>query len=163
MFGLLWASCQIRKIEGCACAGNAGKDSPRRRIRRNTARASRTCRDACRNRLPTVAGKTFPAFPAHAHPQFYLSGKRPMGTNVNMHRYSTWVRTLSNRRQTISRIKMTQSTEAHMQRHTWLTSNRQWIDQELFRWWLIFSGRSYNRLQQQLIYYLLFSVKIRYT
>ena len=23
-------------------------------------------------------GKTFPAFPAHAHPQFYVSGKRPM-------------------------------------------------------------------------------------
>ena len=44
-----------------------------------TARASRTCRDACRNRLPAVAGKTFPAFPAHAHLQFYVSGKRPMG------------------------------------------------------------------------------------
>ena len=43
-----------------------------------TARASRTCRDACRNCLPTVAGKTFPAFPAHAHPQFYVFGKRPM-------------------------------------------------------------------------------------
>ena len=43
-----------------------------------TARALRTCRDACRDHLPTVAGKTFPAFPAHAHPQFYVSGKRPM-------------------------------------------------------------------------------------
>ena len=43
-----------------------------------TARASRTCRDACRDRLPAVAGKPFPAFPAHAHMQFYLSGKRPM-------------------------------------------------------------------------------------
>ena len=31
-----------------------------------TARASRTCRDACRDRLPTAAGKKFPAFPAHA-------------------------------------------------------------------------------------------------
>ena len=31
-----------------------------------TSRASRTCRDACRDRLPAVAGKTFPAFPAHA-------------------------------------------------------------------------------------------------
>ena len=30
-----------------------------------TARASRTCRDACRDRQP---GKTFPAFPAHAQP-----------------------------------------------------------------------------------------------
>ena len=45
-----------------------------------TARASRTCREACRDRLPAVAGKTFPAFPAHAHPQFYVSGKRPMHT-----------------------------------------------------------------------------------
>ena len=44
-----------------------------------TARALRTCRDACRDCLPAVAGKTFPAFPAHAPPQFYVSGKRPMG------------------------------------------------------------------------------------
>ena len=48
-----------------------------------TARASRTCRDACRDRLPAVAGKTFPAFPAHAHPQFYVSGKRPMAASLN--------------------------------------------------------------------------------
>ena len=31
-----------------------------------TARAWRTCRDTCRDRLPAMAGKTFPAFPAHA-------------------------------------------------------------------------------------------------
>ena len=43
-----------------------------------TARAWRTCCDACRDRLPAVTGKTFPAFPAHAHPQFCVSGKRPM-------------------------------------------------------------------------------------
>ena len=43
-----------------------------------TASASCTCRDACRDRLPAVAGKTIPAFPAHAHPQFYVSGKRPI-------------------------------------------------------------------------------------
>ena len=43
-----------------------------------TARAWRTCRDACRDRLPAVTGKTFPAFPAHAHPQICVSGKRPM-------------------------------------------------------------------------------------
>ena len=35
-----------------------------------TARASRTCRDACRDHLPVVAGKTFSEFPAHAHAQF---------------------------------------------------------------------------------------------
>ena len=44
------------------------------------ARARRTCRDACRDRLPAVTWETFPAFPAHAHvyPQFYVSGKRPI-------------------------------------------------------------------------------------
>ena len=87
---VLWASYQICKIAGCACAGNAGNVSPRRRIQRKLlvtipacimARASRTCRDACRDHLPTVAGKTFPAFPAHVHPQFYVSGKRPMETH----------------------------------------------------------------------------------
>ena len=43
-----------------------------------TARAWRTCRDACRDRSPAVTGKMFPAFPAHAHPQFCVSGKRPI-------------------------------------------------------------------------------------
>ena len=32
--GPLWASYQIRKIAGCACAGNAGNVSPRRRFQR---------------------------------------------------------------------------------------------------------------------------------
>ena len=31
---IAWASYQIRKIAGCACAGNAGNVSPRRRFRR---------------------------------------------------------------------------------------------------------------------------------
>ena len=33
-YGNLWASYQIRKIAGCACAGNAGKVFPRRRFQR---------------------------------------------------------------------------------------------------------------------------------
>ena len=45
-----------------------------------SARASRTCRDACRDYLPALSGKTFPAFPAHAHPQFDVFGKRPMAS-----------------------------------------------------------------------------------
>ena len=49
-----WASCQIRKIAGCACAGNAGNVFPHYRGLAIptciTARASRTCRDACRDR-----------------------------------------------------------------------------------------------------------------
>ena len=43
-----------------------------------TARAWRTCRDAFRDCSPAVAGKTFSAFLAHAHPQFYVFGKRPI-------------------------------------------------------------------------------------
>ena len=31
-----WASCQIRKITGCACAGNAGNVFSRRRLQRKT-------------------------------------------------------------------------------------------------------------------------------
>ena len=84
---ITWASCQILKIAGCACTGNAGNVFPAADFKGNrklaipaciTARASRTCRDTCRDRLPAVAEKTFPAFPAHAHPQCYVSGKRPM-------------------------------------------------------------------------------------
>ena len=68
-----WTSYHICKIVGCVCAGNAGKVLPRRRIQRkplvaDPAMHHGTCLDACRNRLPAVAGKTFPVFPAHAHP-----------------------------------------------------------------------------------------------
>ena len=82
-----WASYQIRKIAGCACTGNAGNVSPATNFKGNrllaipaciTARLWRTCRDACRDSLPAVTGKTFPAFPAHAYPQFCVSDKRPM-------------------------------------------------------------------------------------
>ena len=82
----IWASYQIRNIAGCTCAGNAGNVFPRRRLQRKpaciTARASRTCHNACHDRLPPVAGKTFPAFPAHAHPPFSVSGKRPMHRTI---------------------------------------------------------------------------------
>ena len=70
-----WASYQIRKIAGCACAGNAGNVFPATDFKGNrklaisaciTARASRTSPDACRDRFYAVVGKTFPAFPAHA-------------------------------------------------------------------------------------------------
>ena len=49
-----WAPCQKRKIEGYACARNAGNFLPRHRELAIptciTARAWRTCRDACRDR-----------------------------------------------------------------------------------------------------------------
>ena len=72
---IAWASYQIRKLAGCACAGNAGSVFPATDFKGNrclaiptciTARESRTCRDACRDRYPPVAGKTFLSFPAHA-------------------------------------------------------------------------------------------------
>ena len=73
-----WASSQIRKIAGCACAGNTGNVFPHRQLKRKPLVSDPvmhhgTCRDACRDRLPMVAGKTFPAFPAHSHSQFYVS------------------------------------------------------------------------------------------
>ena len=54
-----WASCQKTEFAGCACAGNAGNVFPATDFIRNrqlaipeciTARAPRTCHDACRDR-----------------------------------------------------------------------------------------------------------------
>ena len=44
-----------------------------------------TCDDACRDRVPAVAGKTFPTYSAYAHPQFYVSDKRPMAVEDLAH------------------------------------------------------------------------------
>ena len=88
---VLWASYQIRKIAGCACARNVGIVFPHPRFQRKPLVSDPdmhhgTCvthvPDACRDRLPAVTGKTFPAFPAHAHLQFCVSGKRPMAQYV---------------------------------------------------------------------------------
>ena len=82
-----WASCQIRKIAGCTCAKNAGNVFPRRRLQRKPLVSDPgmhhgTCVTHvswCMSGSLTHGGEeTFPAFPAHAHPQFYVSGKRPM-------------------------------------------------------------------------------------
>ena len=76
-FQHIWASYQIHKVAGCACAVNAGNVFLATDFKGNhylaipaciTARASRTCRDACRDRWHAVRGKTFPAFPEHAQP-----------------------------------------------------------------------------------------------
>ena len=85
---LAWASCQIRKIASCACAGNAGSISPRHLGLAIptciTARAWRTCRDACRDRYLAVffqigGGENVPGIPgACAIRDFCVSGKRPM-------------------------------------------------------------------------------------
>ena len=82
------------KLQVAHAPGMPGTFSPAANFKENrllaipaciTARAWRTCRDACRDRLHAVTGKTFPAFPAHAHPQFYVSGKRPMELVIDHH------------------------------------------------------------------------------
>ena len=72
-----WTSYHIHKIPHCACGRNARNVFPATDLKGNrylaiqaciTACASRTSRNACRDRFTAVAGKTFPAFPAHAQP-----------------------------------------------------------------------------------------------
>ena len=66
---------------------------PRHRLQRKplvsdpgmqTARALRTCCDACRARQPVVAGKTFPAFPAHAHPSILCIWQEAHGVRCDL-------------------------------------------------------------------------------
>ena len=80
------------KIVVCACTGNAGNVFPDIDFEGNrylvipaciTARAPRTCRDACRDRLSAVAGKTFQAFPAHAQPAISRIWQEANGTGMN--------------------------------------------------------------------------------
>ena len=86
-----WASYQIRKVAGYACAGNAGNVSPRRRLQRKPlVNDPGMHHGTCVTHVPWCmsgsltrgGGETFPAFPAHAHPQFYLSGKRSIRPSV---------------------------------------------------------------------------------
>ena len=56
-----------------------------------SARASRTCRDSCRDRLPAVAGKTFPAFPGHATRNFTYLVRSPWSDRQKIHP-RTWMR-----------------------------------------------------------------------
>ena len=67
-----WASYQVRKIAGCAWAGNAGNVFPATDFKWNgylaipaciRARASRTCRDACRESLTWSGGGNVSGIP----------------------------------------------------------------------------------------------------
>ena len=91
-----WASFQIRKVVGCACAGNAGNIFPRDRLQRKPLVSDPNMHHGtCITHLPWCMsgsltrgrGKTFPAFPAHAHPQFYVSGKRPIMWTLQLYVY----------------------------------------------------------------------------
>ena len=72
---------------GCACAGNAGNVFPRRRFQRKLLVSDPGMHHGtCVTHVPWCMsgsltcgdGEKFPAFPAHAHPRFCVSGKRPM-------------------------------------------------------------------------------------
>ena len=70
-FSSAWASYQIRKIAGCACARYAGNffflpPTSKGKASYRSRHASRHVRHACRDCESAVAGKTYPAYPAHA-------------------------------------------------------------------------------------------------
>ena len=83
---LAWAY-QMRKNAGCACAGNAGNVFPHRRLQRKQLVSDPgmhhgTCVThvlwCMSGSLTSGDGKMFSAFPAHAHPHFYVSDNRPI-------------------------------------------------------------------------------------
>ena len=88
-----WASCQIHKIAGCACPGNAGNVFPRHR-----GLAIPTCVTHvpwCMSGsltsvflLKSVAGERSRHSQRMRNPQFYISGKRPI---VPVSIYDIWV------------------------------------------------------------------------
>ena len=78
------ASYQIREIADCACAGNAGNVFPQPPVSDLDMHHGTCVTDVswCMSgSLTRSGGQMFPAFPAHAHPQFYVSGKRPTKQN----------------------------------------------------------------------------------
>ena len=82
-----WAPCQIRKIAGCACAGNAGNVFPPPRVS-NPGMHHGTCVTHvpwCKSRSITSGflwihrrEKSSRHSRHMRNPQFYVSGKRPM-------------------------------------------------------------------------------------
>ena len=80
---LPWVSYQIRKIAGCACAGNAGHVFPHRRLQWKSRHASRHVRHAravmhVGIAYPRCRGKHSRHSRLMRNPQFYVSGKRPI-------------------------------------------------------------------------------------
>ena len=98
-----WASSQIRKIGGFACAGNARNVSPLPRVS-NVDMHHGTCVKHvpwcmlhvpwCMLRSVSIAvggGETFPAFPAHEQPGIvYVFGKRPIAKWIGSLSYAWW-------------------------------------------------------------------------
>ena len=81
-----WASYQIRKTAGCACAGNAGNVFPTTDFKGNVrdARAVMHVEIA----YPRWRGKRSRHSRRMLKPQFYVSGKRPMTGTKRMYEWS---------------------------------------------------------------------------
>ena len=80
-YGTPWASCQICKIAGCACAGNAGNVFPALAIPTCiTARAPCTCLGSLRSGIlwSRCREKRTRHSRRMRNPQFYVSSKRPI-------------------------------------------------------------------------------------
>ena len=81
-----WTSYKIRKIAGCACAGNAGERFPRHRLQRKPLVSDPdmhhgTCARAVMHvgiANPRWRGKRSRHSWCMRNPKFYVSGKRPM-------------------------------------------------------------------------------------
>ena len=82
-----WASYQIQKIAGCACAGNAGNVFPRRRFKRKPLVSDPGMHHGtCVTHVPWCMsgsltcgdGENVPGIPGACAPQFCVSGKRPI-------------------------------------------------------------------------------------
>ena len=79
-----WASYQIRKLWVVHAPGMPGTFSPPKKKSLVsdpaciTARAWRTCCDACRDRLPALAGRPSRHSRRMRNPQFFVSDKKPM-------------------------------------------------------------------------------------
>ena len=82
-----WASCQIWKIAGCACAGNAGNVFPPPTSKETTTKRSRHASRHVRHARavmhvgiakPRWRGKRSWHSRCIRNPQFYVSGKRPI-------------------------------------------------------------------------------------
>ena len=80
---MAWTSCQMRKVIGCACAGNVGDVFPPPRVSNPDMHHS-TCIGACQDRQLAVSfivdggGNHTRHSRRMLNPQFYVSGKRPI-------------------------------------------------------------------------------------
>ena len=86
-----WASCQIRKTAGCACAGNAGNVFPHHRLQRKLLVSDPGMHHGtCVTHVPWCmpgslicgGGENDPGIPGACAPAIFVSGKRPINASI---------------------------------------------------------------------------------